>query len=71
MSAIIRYQVTLHLGANVVDRAQSALGDLFSSKLCENISFFLIRIKNLDGEGMENKKLLKLLQWPRQLVKEE
>ena len=36
VSAIIRYQVKLHLGANVVDRAQSALGAIFLSKLCEN-----------------------------------
>ena len=37
ISVIIRYQVELYLGANVEDRAQSALGAEFSSGLCENI----------------------------------
>ena len=37
VNVIIKHQVTLYLGDNVVDRAQSALGAEFSSRLCENI----------------------------------
>ena len=58
VNVIIKHQVTLYLGDNVVDRAKSALGAEFSSRLFKRKIYIWIFVMKKSNDTFETFKML-------------